>query len=469
MNRTTILGCILMASVSTAFAGGTAKIHGKIANPLADSITFTYFTDRLAFDQHNSTVKITSDGSFQIDIPVEENYTNITVQNGDQGTELFVQPGDDLTMTFDGKDFDNTMRYTGKGSQVANFTAKHIQQLNMTGQFSAAIQPLYTKEPEDFITESKAVLQKELDFLAANKASVPESFTNYWKALLTNDLYYDYLIYPTMHEMYKTSGAQIKEIPAENYKVAMEIPVAFNDASISAPTYRNVVGTIYFIRLNAAGITDGKILKDSVAKLANKNMPLQTREFFFAETLSRRIKESSLADVEQDFASFKKDYPKSIYLPTLDKAVSLKKKLSKGQPAIDFSFTTLDGKQMKLSDLKGKVVYIDFWASWCGPCKRELPYAKKVEEHFKDKDVVFLNVSIDDDQEAWKKAIETYKIEGIHTCEPGGWKSRIAAMYGVNSVPSYFLIDKKGKFVAETTPRPSDTDNLTSMIEASLK
>jgi alkyl hydroperoxide reductase subunit AhpC len=99
----------------------------------------------------------------------------------------------------------------------------------------------------------------------------------------------------------------------------------------------------------------------------------------------------------------------------------------------------------------------------------ELPSARKVEEHFSGKDVVFLNVSIDEDKEAWKRSIEKNKIEGIHTCQPGGWNSPLATLYGVKGVPSYFLIDKNGKFITESTPRPSETDKLIALIEGALK
>ncbi len=123
---------------------------------------------------------------------------------------------------------------------------------------------------------------------------------------------------------------------------------------------------------------------------------------------------------------------------------------------------------MKLSDLKGKVVYLDFWASWCGPCISELPAAKKVEDHFAGRDVVFLKVSIDEDETAWKNALEKRKIEGINTRLDGGWKAPVAKQYGVQGVPSYFLLDKKGKFITETTPRPSETEELIGLLEGAL-
>ena len=147
--------------------------------------------------------------------------------------------------------------------------------------------------------------------------------------------------------------------------------------------------------------------------------------------------------------------------------IEQKKKLSVGAPAIDFTVSDAEGNKVKLSELKGKVVYIDFWASWCGPCIAQFKHTKKIKEHFAGKDVVFVYVSIDEDAEAWEKAMEKYELTGLHT-RVDGWKGRIAADYGVNGIPAYFLVDREGKFATEDTPRPSNSEKLIEAIEALL-
>ena len=97
-----------------------------------------------------------------------------------------------------------------------------------------------------------------------------------------------------------------------------------------------------------------------------------------------------------------------------------------------------------------------------------MPHAKKIKEQFKDRnDVVFLYVSIDDKEEAWKKGITAMDISGIHTRTPG-WGGEIAKLYQIQSVPAYFLIDKKGNFVTKKTPRPSQTEELIKLIKDQL-
>ena len=114
------------------------------------------------------------------------------------------------------------------------------------------------------------------------------------------------------------------------------------------------------------------------------------------------------------------------------------------------------GKQIKLSDTKGKLVLIDFWASWCGPCRRENPALVAAYNKYKDKRFVngrgfiVFNVSLDRDEAAWKKGIENDKLDWpYHVSDLKGWYSKHAAVYGVRQIPYNFLIDRDGVIIAK--------------------
>lgn len=119
-----------------------------------------------------------------------------------------------------------------------------------------------------------------------------------------------------------------------------------------------------------------------------------------------------------------------------------------GAIAPDLEFPNPEGKLLKLSDLRGKVVLIDFWASWCGPCRRENPNVTRIYEKYHDKGFEIYSVSLDSDAGSWKRAIESDKLVWPnHVSDLKKWQSKAAAIYGVNSIPSTFLLDREGRIV----------------------
>lgn len=115
-----------------------------------------------------------------------------------------------------------------------------------------------------------------------------------------------------------------------------------------------------------------------------------------------------------------------------------------GIAAEDLSLPDMNGNRLRLSDLKGKVVLIDFWASWCGPCRHNNPRLVKLYNKYHGKGLEIYGVSLDDDPTKWVKAVRHDKLNWIQVIDDQGWAASSANIYGVDMIPSSFLLDKKG-------------------------
>lgn len=137
-------------------------------------------------------------------------------------------------------------------------------------------------------------------------------------------------------------------------------------------------------------------------------------------------------------------------------ANQLKKELA-GKQSKSFDYDNITGGKTKLEDLRGKYVYIDVWATWCGPCRQEIPYLKKVEEKFHGKNIAFVSISIDEmkDREKWKKFVMDKQLGGIQLFADKDWTSEFIQSYGINSIPRFLLIDPQGNIVDADALRPS--------------
>lgn len=119
--------------------------------------------------------------------------------------------------------------------------------------------------------------------------------------------------------------------------------------------------------------------------------------------------------------------------------------------APDFALPSLDGKTVKLSDFRGKIVVIDFWASWCSDCRKDAPAVVEMHREYKDKGVVFLGVSFDTNRESWANAVKKYGIDYVQVSNLQKWKeTEVSKAYHVNWIPSMYVIDAEGKVLLGT-------------------
>jgi len=128
-----------------------------------------------------------------------------------------------------------------------------------------------------------------------------------------------------------------------------------------------------------------------------------------------------------------------------------------GSVSPSFDFLNHKGGNTKLEDFKGKYVYLDIWATWCGPCRAEIPFLKQVEQKYHDKNIVFISISVDTDKdfEKWKTFVKEKELGGVQLFADKNWNSDFIRSFSINSIPRFILIDPNGKVVQADAPRPS--------------
>lgn len=141
-------------------------------------------------------------------------------------------------------------------------------------------------------------------------------------------------------------------------------------------------------------------------------------------------------------------------------------KFAPGVTPPEIALKNTKGKTVKLSSLKGKVVMIDFWASWCGPCRRENPNVVKLYNKYKNKGFEILGVSLDKDKNKWEQAIKQDKLDWIHVSDLKFWQCEAAQDYGVRGIPATFLLDKEGKMIAKGLRGPALEQKLAEIFGA---
>jgi peroxiredoxin len=155
----------------------------------------------------------------------------------------------------------------------------------------------------------------------------------------------------------------------------------------------------------------------------------------------------------------KADFPDTAVAKNADKALAsfatqadakkIQRGLAPGSPFPDFDEKDLDGKPLSIANFKGKVVLIDFWATWCGPCVQELPNVLKAYEKYHDKGFEIIGISLDSDKDKLTSFIKKNNVTWPQYFDGQGWQSKLGSKYGINSIPATYLLDKEGKIIGK--------------------
>jgi thiol-disulfide isomerase/thioredoxin len=257
---------------------------------------------------------------------------------------------------------------------------------------------------------------------------------------------------------YKTEGSEDTEMFLEFNKLGREIQQRTDSMQ---QAFQARVGTMKMdsVRMDSLNVVFGKVYNTMIDNYQERFAGLVTKckESLAVLAGIQQLNPDKYLNLYKEVeAALSAKYPTSKYLLNLKKDImafemQAKKEssLAIGSLAPDFTLPTPDGKPLALSSFKGKVVLIDFWASWCGPCRKENPNVVAMYKKYHAKGFEIFGVSLDDNKDKWMKAVEADGLVWNHVSDLRAWENAAAKLYGVTQIPFALLLDKQGKIVGK--------------------
>lgn len=439
-------------------------IQGKLSNCPETSLMI-YF-----YDEHDQevmdTIKLAADGSFYLKTYKirKPQLTNIW-QKRIQVNNVFVTPGYDLTITGNGANFDSllhTVKITGLGAQ----SNRYRDLLNGWYAKHKGEKQWYQLNGPELLTYAAAERKTKdsLTHVVFDAKAVNDPYFNYFKRMVLLDnqfinMYY-LLAYVNQHKLSYDEGYHFVN---DNYDKQL-LAHLVNDDYLISREYKNwIIGgeyTDYLLKLDYQ--RDSTLRKKKGYRLEKMAQVYtgKARDYVLYKQMSNDITFAKnyerLNYCREIFKPYMSAFGDKFYTETLTgEFVAKEAELTKtavGKPAPTFALTSDKGTQHQLADYKGKVVYLDLWASWCGPCREQTPHLTTLYNKYKSDDrIAFISVAVSDGKEEWLKALAKDQPGWLQLMDKD---DAVKNAYVANMIPQFIIINKKGEIVNFNAPEP---------------
>ncbi len=405
-------------------------------------------------------VRLDSLGNASINLELTKSIFS-TAAIGQNYYSLFLEPNADVRVQIDS----SVIKYSGKGADANNYL---YQSSKIRAQFeSSGGKTIFDLKPDALFSRldslQKAFSQLHITFADSSKTLSKETL---WLLERSNKLF-NYLQKQNYIIGVLSDVKSQNEIPKRLRNIEDEMPFDEKYLSSNMPIYSQTLifylveqqnQVFKILKLKNPNVTQQVLSSELDKKLRGKNIKPNFKELVLAKnTCNLLINDGISTTTDTLFSNFKSNYPNSNYFASIQKRHDKWLSLAKGKQAPTIEGTMSNGKPFSITDLKGKVVYVDVWATWCEPCRKEFPDAKRLQKQFENNDkVVFLYVSLDSDKAAWHKFLQADKaFKGLHINLSEAQSNQMWQSYLMSGVPRYILIDKEGKLINANADRPS--------------
>ena len=417
------------------------------------------------------TSKIIDDNTFAFAVEVKEPQVAILKYARNKGV-IFLQPNDTLYVDCDANNFQYSFEFSGRLgisnsclTEYLRLNPREMSVFNMT-QYRQKLywyqnsprmeKAMLAMNQPTFENHMKSRKEKALDHLEKYNAARPGKLTQEFKAFLKAEIQYDFAYHSLMYGNVFKNRYSLKE---SYFDFLKEVPL--QNEQIGNEWYREFL-VAYFDYKNLKNESDERIPFVFQYEEGSKMLEGKTKAFFQSEIIARafRAKENDVIIEKywdymrhQDYGNFDIKV-----IESYEKAI----KFAGGTQAPDFVLKDLNNNEIALTKYRGKVVYLNFWATWCRPCMDKMEKLKVLQPELESEDVVFINVSLDRKEEVWKETLERRQFKGIHILASGELNSEIAKAYEIKVLPRYFIINKEGDFVKN--PKSKDLQEVKNTL-----
>ena len=457
---------------------GKAVLVGRISGSTTDSVAVSLRENPLDPKDKLIRVPVNEKGDFKLTIPLY-GPTKADLVYGDDVAPLFLDAGTDLDVRFKGNDMSTTIKFkandvpTGLGTKLRNGSnlteqQRHRQQAANANNYLSEFDAQFVENdgfqvlPDNiqlyeapFLSFLEYRRKHEFEFLDdhAARQSFTQEFYNYARAEVVYSYANDKLTFQDLREQVVNTEGRLKMAP--DYYSFLREPGILNEpnAAQSELYHEFLLNYVHFAVAQDKHQRADPDFYPACYALAVKKLGGPTRAVILGRILQESFRFGHVKQSAAMLADFRNYDLKNQYYATLQADFDRHKDFAIGAPAPDFKLPTANGDTVHLHDYVGKLVYLNFWKTTNGLCLRDLAYAQELIRKFEGKNIIFINIALDENEQAWRQLVTVKKLPGVQLRVPGGGlRSALAQDYALQEVPTYMLVGEDGTFL-NTKPK----------------